>query len=154
MSWTRFKIKRNIRRLTKVLSLIILGVFVALVGFEVLIRLAWDLFGKAEASLEIDAECRPVEVIPLLEGQNFTGRLQFDELLMRRFMPDLRTADAIQEEPYEVFTLSTNEYGWRDVSHTLEKPPDTYRIALIGNSYVEGIFRPLEQTITPQLDGS
>ena len=33
--------------------------------------------------------------------------------------------------------VSINSDGFRDVEHTVEKPPGTYRIAVVGDSYVE-----------------
>jgi hypothetical protein len=35
--------------------------------------------------------------------------------------------------------VEINGEGFRDVEHTLDKPPDVYRIAVIGDSYVEAL---------------
>ncbi|HEY2846565.1 MAG TPA: SGNH/GDSL hydrolase family protein, partial [Pyrinomonadaceae bacterium] len=35
--------------------------------------------------------------------------------------------------------VEINTDGFRDVEHTVEKPPDVYRIAVIGDSYVEAL---------------
>src|SRR5438552_2622971 len=39
-----------------------------------------------------------------------------------------------------------NAEGWRDVAHELAKPPGVYRIAVLGDSYVEALQVELEQT--------
>jgi len=42
--------------------------------------------------------------------------------------------------------VSTNSAGLRDREHTKAKPPDTIRIALLGDSYCEALQVPMEQT--------
>src|SRR5580765_314044 len=42
--------------------------------------------------------------------------------------------------------VSINSAGLRDREHAIAKPPDTFRIALLGDSYCEGLQVPLEQT--------
>lgn len=39
-----------------------------------------------------------------------------------------------------------NKYGWRDKNWTLKKEPNTYRIAVIGDSYVEALQVESERT--------
>jgi hypothetical protein len=48
--------------------------------------------------------------------------------------------------------VSTNNFGFRDEDWTLEKPPGTIRIAVLGDSFVEAIQVPLERTSTRQLE--
>lgn len=59
------------------------------------------------------------------------------------------------------FVSPTNEYstlidvnskGWRDSEHLPEKPKDTYRIIVLGDSFVENFQVPLEQTFFKQLE--
>jgi hypothetical protein len=47
--------------------------------------------------------------------------------------------------------VSINSAGLRDREHAIAKPPDTIRIALLGDSYCEGLQVPLEQTFWWQL---
>lgn len=41
--------------------------------------------------------------------------------------------------------ISINSDGLRDVEHSLNKPADTFRVAVLGNSYTEAFPVPLEQ---------
>ena len=41
---------------------------------------------------------------------------------------------------------SINSRGWRDEDHEIEKPEGKFRIAVIGDSYVEALQVPLEDT--------
>jgi len=59
------------------------------------------------------------------------------------------------------FVPKTNEYstlievnskGWRDSEHFLEKSEDTYRIVILGDSFVENFQVPLENTFFRQLE--
>src|ERR1041385_8008249 len=47
--------------------------------------------------------------------------------------------------------VSINSAGLRDREHTIAKPSDTIRIALLGDSYCEALQVPLEQTFWWQL---
>lgn len=42
--------------------------------------------------------------------------------------------------------IQINSQGFRDVEHSLEKPPGVFRIAVVGDSFPEGQQVPLEQT--------
>src|SRR5438309_1056803 len=44
--------------------------------------------------------------------------------------------------------VTINSDGFRDVEHTIEKPADVYRIAVIGDSYVEGLQVNREEMFT------
>ncbi|MFL6374952.1 MAG: SGNH/GDSL hydrolase family protein [Pyrinomonadaceae bacterium] len=47
--------------------------------------------------------------------------------------------------------VTINSDGFRDVEHTIEKPADVYRIAVIGDSYVEGLQVDREEMFTNYL---
>jgi hypothetical protein len=48
--------------------------------------------------------------------------------------------------------VSTNSFGFRDREWTIAKPKDTIRIAVIGDSFVEALQVPLEDTVPRQLE--
>lgn len=50
--------------------------------------------------------------------------------------------------------VSTNDAGFRDRDWNLEKPPGTTRIAVLGDSFIEGIQVPIEQTVSRLLEGA
>lgn len=52
---------------------------------------------------------------------------------------------------YDV-AVTINSQGLRDVEHDYAKPPDVFRILILGDSYVEGIRVPLEQTFGKRLE--
>lgn len=56
--------------------------------------------------------------------------------------------------PYEYdVDVAINSQGLRDVERAgYDKPPDTFRILLLGDSYVEGLRVPLEQTFGKALE--
>ncbi len=47
-------------------------------------------------------------------------------------------------------TIQTNEHGFRDVSHPIEKPADTFRVALAGDSVTVGIGVEADSTFASQ----
>ncbi len=52
---------------------------------------------------------------------------------------------------YDV-AVTINSQGLRDVEHDYAKPPDVFRILILGDSYVEGMRVPLEQTFGKRLE--
>ena len=67
-----------------------------------------------------------------------------DAVLGWRFIPH-RTYWYAQENDHPI-TGKINNLGWRDKKRTLAKPLDTYRIAVLGDSYVEAVQVELERT--------
>lgn len=57
-----------------------------------------------------------------------------------------------QRTPELAVPISINQHGLRDSEHTYEKAEGTYRILLLGDSFVEGLQVPLEQTVGKQLE--
>lgn len=57
-----------------------------------------------------------------------------------------------QEELEFRVPVRINSQGLRDVEHPLEKPPGVFRVLILGDSYVEALQVPLEQTIGRQLE--
>lgn len=47
-----------------------------------------------------------------------------------------------------------NSAGWRDVERTVARPPRTRRIAVLGDSYMEALQVPREESFTAQLEGA
>jgi hypothetical protein len=45
-----------------------------------------------------------------------------------------------------------NGHGFRDVERSWDKPPGTFRIALLGDSYTEGLQVPLDKTFSALLE--
>ncbi len=85
-----------------------------------------------------------VRTQPAALGQNADGRdggwadLSTTGVLRER--RDLLTRDLLPSRRvvWNGHTFSTNRWGMRDDDYTLEKPPDTLRIALLGPSHVMG----------------
>lgn len=50
------------------------------------------------------------------------------------------------------FWVTTNQEGMRDIERTRAKPANTTRIAVLGDSYVQGISVPFEHTLTTGLE--
>jgi len=48
--------------------------------------------------------------------------------------------------------VETNSFGWRDRERTLEKPSGTFRIAMLGDSYVEAVHVKPEEVVNIQLE--
>src|SRR5262245_12197962 len=50
--------------------------------------------------------------------------------------------------------VETNSLGFRDRERSVAKPPDTIRVALLGDSFVEALQVPLEETAGQLLEQS
>jgi hypothetical protein len=77
----------------------------------------------------------------------FNARISWrepDPLLGWRTTPN-STYWYLKENDHPV-TGKNNSFGWRDVERTLDKPANTYRIAVLGDSFVEGLEVELDST--------
>jgi len=54
---------------------------------------------------------------------------------------------------YDV-AIHTNSAGFHDVEHRLQKPHDVYRMAVLGDSFIEALQVPVEQGFAQQLQGA
>ena len=66
-------------------------------------------------------------------------------------IPDARGINKSNEFDIKVFI---NSEGLRDYEIPKEKPPNTKRIALVGDSFIEGIQVELEKTVAKQLESN
>jgi lysophospholipase L1-like esterase len=48
--------------------------------------------------------------------------------------------------------VEINSVGFRDREHSLEKPPGTRRVVLLGDSFIEALQVPFDQSLTPMLE--
>jgi hypothetical protein len=53
--------------------------------------------------------------------------------------------------PEGLSLVSYNSEGWRDVEHTLEKPPGTFRILVLGDSFMEAYSVDFAESLPGQL---
>lgn len=67
------------------------------------------------------------------------------------FLPDLSAWFVPETQEYQT-RVDTNSDGWPDVEHTKEKPDDTYRILILGDSFVENLQVPLDRRFYRQLE--
>ena len=76
----------------------------------------------------------------------------------RPYLPDDYTGSRLQPGWSGVFTkegrafASTNSAGFRDREHTPSKPENTFRILVLGDSYVEAVQLPQEETFWSVLE--
>jgi hypothetical protein len=57
-----------------------------------------------------------------------------------------------QEELEFRVPVRVNSAGWRDVEHSLVKPAGVYRIVILGDSFIEALQVPLQDTIGRRLE--
>lgn len=69
---------------------------------------------------------------------------QPDPVLAARFVPHSAYWD--NKENDHPITGTINRFGWRDTEWALSKPDDVYRIAVLGDSYVEAFQVELDST--------
>jgi hypothetical protein len=61
-------------------------------------------------------------------------------------------ATYVRETEGRKVAVAINDLGFRDRPFTLEKPADTFRILVLGDSFIEALQVPLEQTFAKQLE--
>ena len=77
----------------------------------------------------------------------FNARLTWlkpDPILGYRFVPGSKHWH--NKENDHPITGKINTYGWRDKEWSLQKPPDVFRIAVLGDSYVVAYEVELDST--------
>ena len=74
---------------------------------------------------------------------------QWDTRIGMKLIPG-KQGRSIKPGVFDV-AVSVNAEGFRDRDHAREKPPGTYRVALLGDSFVEAIQVPFEDSITAVL---
>jgi hypothetical protein len=88
------------------------------------------------------------EVILRVAGITFPVFETYDPLRGKILKPGKRGWYRAEGEGF----ISVNQYGFRDDEHPVEKPQQTYRIAVLGDSYVEAREVQLEQTFWKLLE--
>ena len=73
---------------------------------------------------------------------NYISTWRFDSITGKALLPG---AEMWNKNEGMAF-VQVNSDGLRDIEHTIEKPENTLRIAILGDSYAEAIQVPLEQT--------
>ncbi len=68
-----------------------------------------------------------------LAGLNFASPYQPDDACGGRLIPHAGFWNLSEGRVY----VTTNSAGWRDCEHTAQKPPGTFRIAVLGDSFAE-----------------
>ena len=66
--------------------------------------------------------------------------------------PNQRGARSVSQD-YDV-EIATNSAGFHDIEHRLQKPPDVYRIVMLGDSFMEAVQVPVGQGFAQQLQGA
>lgn len=83
--------------------------------------------------------------------QTSSLRWRDDPVVGRRFVPNQRGKFVTHSGEYETEVI-INSQGWRDSEHTFVKPENVFRILILGDSFVENMQVPLEQTFFKQLE--
>jgi hypothetical protein len=73
---------------------------------------------------------------------SYLNTWRFDRITGKALLPDSQMWNTEEGQAL----IQINSDGLRDSEHTIEKPGNTLRIAILGDSYAEAIQVPLEQT--------
>ena len=66
-------------------------------------------------------------------------------------VPNQQTRSVSQDFDVEI---RTNSAGFHDVEHQLQKPPDVYRIVVLGDSFMEALQVSVEESFSRQLEAA
>lgn len=82
--------------------------------------------------------------------------VDFSNPFFHTYDPDFGTtlrpgAEGVQKKEGTA-NVRVNSDGLRDIEHEIEKPPQTYRIAILGDSYAEGLQVDLEKLFWKNLE--
>lgn len=113
-------------------------------GVEILGGIARSVVGVAFAFLLVEVGVRVLHLVP----DRFW---QPDPKLGVRLVPG-KMGWWTQEEREFVVPVAINAQGLRDVPHTYDKPPNTIRVLVLGDSFVEAMHVPLEEVFTRRLE--
>jgi hypothetical protein len=103
-------------------------------------------FGIALAVLALEAGVRMLHLVP--------GRFwQPDAALGTRLIPGARGWWTQEEHEFTV-PIQINAEGRRDLERPVPKPPGTIRILLLGDSFVEALHVPIEETFARRLESA
>src|SRR5437588_4465952 len=69
---------------------------------------------------------------------------QWDPLIRTKLIPGVR-GRSVKPGLYDV-VVRVNSAGFRDKEHSIEKPPGVRRVALVGDSVVEALQMPFEDS--------
>lgn len=118
------------------LSFIIAGIFLGFVLLEIFLRVYYWIGGN-----------RLFGIIP----QRTTLQWHDGPIVGKRLFSNQSGWFVSPNREYLTW-INVNSTGWRDSGHSLNKPTDTYRILIIGDSFVENFQVPLEKTFFKQLE--
>ena len=118
-------------------------------GGRLVLALSSVLVGLTVGEVVIRALGRAPEVRPIwVSTQDSVYRRSTNPLLSYELQPGYRNDAADLIRSYE----STNSHGQRDLERSLEKPPGTRRVIVMGDSIVEGAGIRGHETMTRQLE--
>lgn len=89
-----------------------------------------------------------LQILPLGRYQSGIFR-QYDPLLGESLIPNV---SVIHSRGCFQGLVRTNSWGFRDRDRTLEKPPRTYRVALIGDSAIEAVHVQPNEVVNIQME--
>lgn len=74
-----------------------------------------------------------------------------DPIVGSRLAPNQKGIFVTNTREYKT-QIETNSQGWHDTEHSFDKPNGTYRILILGDSFVENFQVPLDKTFFKQLE--